>query len=233
MDYINNVNKLIRNYMLTFILNTIVFVFTLSLGIETKWLIILSVLTSIVSLIAYSILKKANKLKNLAFHILTIAISFLIAAVYSHFSYNVDFFNTDTKAISIPSLVALTIVVEGLYLVMKLLINRFSLCKMAIFISLVFSGTLILSVYYIGKNYNDSIFTIFYCTVFYSIIFFSSVISILFLKETEKFQTVLMVSHFFIFLIVFIIAVSIIAEDGSFLEFFTPDISNNKNKKSN
>jgi hypothetical protein len=58
-------------------------------------------------------------------------------------------------------------------------------------------------------------------------------VSILFLKETEKFQTVLMVSHFFIFLIVFIIAVSIIAEDGSFLELFTPDISNNKNKKSN
>lgn len=231
MDYTNNANKLIKNYMLTFILNSIVFVVTLSLGIETKWLIILSVLTSIVSIIVYNILKQSKKLKNLAFHMLTIAISFSIAAVYSHFSYSVDFFNANDKTISISSIVVLTIIVEVLYLVMKLLINRFLLCKMAIFISLVFSSILVFAVYYFSKNYSASLLSIFWCTVFYSIIFFSSMVSILFLKEIEKFQTVLMVSHFFIFLIVFIIAVSIIAEDGSILEFFTPDIPNNKNKK--
>lgn len=232
MDYINNVNKLIKNYMVTFMLNSIVFILTLSLGIETKWLIILSVLIAIISIISYNILKKSKNSKNVAFHILTIAISLSISAVYRHFSYGIGLTKSTDRKVSIVSILLLVLVFEILYLIMKLLINNLLLYKMTIVISLIISSTLVFIVYYLGKGDNFNFSAIFWLTIFYSVIFFSSMVSILFLKEDEKFQFVLMASHFFIFLIVFIIAITIISEDGSALELFAPDGYSKKNKGS-
>lgn len=233
MDYIDNVNKLTKKYMITFILNVVSFIVSLSLGIETSVLIIASIVSAVISIIVYNVFKKSSGMKSLAFHILTIAISFSIAAVYEHFSYGIHVTKSTNTTISIVSIVFLVVIIEALYLLMKLLINSFSLYKMSVVISLVFSSTLVFVVYYISKNYNSNFSSIFWITAFYSLIFFSSMVSVLFLKDTEKFESVLIFSHFFIFLIVFIIAISIIAEDGSFLELFSPDISNNKTKKLN
>ena len=116
---------------------------------------------------------------------------------------------------------------------MKILINKFTLYKSNIFISLLLGILLIVSIFYLGK-FDTIIFdSLFWLVIFYSIIFFTSFITIIFLKDDSKFHFILMISYFFIFVLVFILAISIISEDGSLLDVFSPDITTNKKNKKN
>lgn len=225
MDYLSKCNKLINHYMIAFIVNTIFFIISVSLNINKSILIILSILMAGVSIVIYNLLKKNNKLNTLSFYILTIAISSSIAAVYTNSNY---------EYISIPSVIVFLLIIELFYFFMKILINKFTLYKSNIFISLLLGILLIVSIFYLGK-FDTIIFdSLFWLVIFYSIIFFTSFITIIFLKDDSKFHFILMISYFFIFVMVFILAISIISEDGSLLDVFSPDITTNKkNKKIN
>ena len=225
MNYLLKCTKLINNYMIAFIVNTIFFIIAVSLNINKNVLIFSSILIAIASIVIYKLFKKNDKYNNLSFHIVTIAVSCCISAVYTNSNY---------EFISIPTIIGLLLIIEAFYLVMKMLINKFNLYKISIFISLILGVILVISVILLRQFNSNTFDSLFWLVTFYSIIFFMSFISVIFLKKDTNFELVLMLSYCSIFVIIFVLAISIISEDGSILELFYPDwYEDKKNRKLN
>lgn len=127
MDYLSKCSKLINHYMIAFIVNTIFFIIAVSLNINKSILIILLILISGASIIIYNLFKKNARFNTLSFHILTLTISSSITEVYTNLNY---------EYISMPSVIIFLLIIEFLYFFIKILINKFTLYKINIFISL-------------------------------------------------------------------------------------------------
>ncbi len=158
----------------------------------------------------------------LGFLTVSVAIGCAVSAVYEHLDIGLTFFEGNGK-LAIAPVIILLLIIELLYVSMKLIIIEHSRIRLGILLALAsFVGITALS-YNLSNSLPLYFSGIFYITLLLMIIFFSSIICTLYMGGSWPIKRLLMVSYVIIFVLIFGIVLTLVLEEESILEFFILD----------
>ena len=225
MTYIEKGEYLFTKYQQVFILNVIFALLFMCLDLGVGASLIFSAVFIALAIGVYFIRKP------LGFLTVSIAIGSTIAAVYQHLEMGLTISEGSDK-LAIAPVIILLLIIEFLYVIMKIIIIYNSHKNVGILLTLALSIGITVGSYILSSSYPQYFSGIFYITLFLMSIFFSSIVCTLYLDGGWPIQRLLMVSYVIIFVLVFGIALCIILEEGSIMEIFIPDsLPERKNKQ--
>ncbi len=224
MTYEEKGDYLFTRYQQAFLLNVLIVLLLISLDLGVKNNLIIAAVFIVSAIIIYFIHK------TLGFFTVSVAIGSAIAAIYQHFNIGLTFTQGEGQ-LAIAPVILLVLIIELLYVLVKIVIIENGHKSLGIFFALVLTISMSVLAYYLEEAYPVYLTGILYITLFFMGIFFSSIVSILYIKETWTPERLVMVSYVVIFVLIIGVVLSIVLEEDSFLELLIPDELLERKKK--
>lgn len=158
------------------------------------------------------------------------AVGSIIAALYQHKDIELTYLEGKNK-LSIISVLFFLLIVELLYVIVKKLMVGHKRIKTGILLALLISVGLVILSFFLAEQVPAYFSGICFVTLFLMVIFFASTISLKFIEGSWPVERLLMVSYVIIFVLLFLLALSIITEEDCISEFLLPEEDTKIRKK--
>ncbi len=224
MTYQEKGDYIFNRYQQALLLNVLFALLFIGLDLGEKNNLIIATVFIISSITIYFIHK------TLGFFTVSVAIGSAIAAIYQYLNIGLTFTQGEGQ-LAIAPVILLLLIIELLYVLVKIIIIENGHKNLGIFFALVFTISMSVLSYYLEIAYPVYFTGILYITLFFMGIFFSSMVSILYMKGTWTPERLVMVSYVVIFVYIIGAVLSIVLEEDSFLELLIPDEWMERKKK--